>query len=325
MSAPLSFAIPSKGRLKEQTADFLSGCGWCLRSLDGERGYRAVLDGAPAVDLLLLSAREIAERLSAGSLHLGVTGEDLLHEIARDAAREVHTIERLGFGRADVVVAVPASWVDVASLADLESAGRQFREHHGRRLVVATKYPAITRRHFARAGVTEYRIVDSAGATEAAPAAGTADLIVDITTTGATLRANHLKTLSDGLMLQSEAVLAASLTARWTPGQREALAAMLDTLAARHVASPPVRLELARPLEGETGRALMRAHGLAAVSLEGPVLSLNASPETAPRAARALAKAGYGPVRINEARFEYTAGHKLADAFESAIAAVPGH
>lgn len=209
----LTIAIPSKGRLKEQTETWLARLGHPLRQIGGERGYSAEIDGLDA-EVRLLSAREIAEGLIEGSLHFGVTGEDLLYDLAPDAGREFRVVKRLGFGGADVVVAVPQAWLDVESMSDLETAGAAFRKAHGRRLRVATKYLRLTRRFFAQRSVGEYRLVESAGATEAAPATGTADVIVDITTTGATLKANGLKVLRDGVMLASEAAFTLSARAR---------------------------------------------------------------------------------------------------------------
>jgi ATP phosphoribosyltransferase len=136
---------------------------------------------------------------------------------------------RLNFGPAKVIVAVPDCWLDVASMADLDDVAEQFYRAHGRRLRVATKYQNLTRRFFAEKGVTGYRILESLGATEGAPAAGSAELIVDITTTGSTLAANHLRILDDGLILDSCAVLAMR-------GQNTALAQVLDKL--RLVVSP---------------------------------------------------------------------------------------
>src|SRR6185436_1443864 len=129
----------------------------------------------------------------------------------------VALLEPCGFGRADVVVAVPAAWIDVERMADLEEMAMSFRRVHGRRVRVATKYMNLTRHFFAHKGVTGYRIVESLGATEGAPAAGLAELIVDITTTGATLRANGLKVLDDGVILKSQANLVSSNAAHWTP------------------------------------------------------------------------------------------------------------
>ena len=221
----LTFAIPSKGRLKEQTEAWLAGIGHPLRQIGGERGYTAEIDGLDA-EVRLLSAREIAQGLIEGSLHFGVTGEDLLHDLAPDGPEDFRVLQRLGFGGADVVVAVPQAWFDVDTMSDLEAAGAAFRKSHGRRLRVATKYLRLTRRFFAQKSVGEYRLVESAGATEAAPSTGTADVIVDITTTGATLKANGLKVLGDGVILQSEAAFTQSLQASFTAGAR----AVADTL-----------------------------------------------------------------------------------------------
>ncbi|MFN7054649.1 ATP phosphoribosyltransferase [Hyphomonas sp.] len=205
----LTLAIPSKGRLKEQTEDWLASLGHPLRQIGGERGYTAEIAGLDA-EVRLLSAREIAQGLIDGSLDYGVTGEDLLNDLAPDGPSDFEVLQRLGFGGADVVVAVPQAWLDVDTMADLEAAGAAFRKAHHRRLRVATKYLRLTRRFFAQKSVGEYRLVESAGATEAAPATGTADVIVDITTTGATLKANGLKILADGIILKSEAAFTRS-------------------------------------------------------------------------------------------------------------------
>lgn len=221
----LTIAIPSKGRLKEQTEAWLASIGHPLRQIGGERGYTAEIDGLDA-EVRLLSAREIAQGLIEGSLHFGVTGEDLLHDLAPDGPEDFRVLRRLGFGGADVVVAVPQAWFDVDTMSDLEAAGAAFRKSHGRRLRVATKYLRLTRRYFAQKSVGEYRLVESAGATEAAPSTGSADVIVDITTTGATLKANGLKVLRDGVILQSEAAFTQSVRASFTCAAK----AVADTL-----------------------------------------------------------------------------------------------
>jgi ATP phosphoribosyltransferase len=164
-----------------------------------------------------VSSGEIAQFLKTGTIHLGITGEDLIRETMEDADERVRFLARLGFGRAEVVVAVPECWLDVRRMADLEEVALTYARLHGRRVRVATKYMNLTRRFFARSGVTGYRIVESLGATEGAPVAGLAELVVDITTTGTTLKANGLKVLEDGVMLRSEANLVASKAAPWTP------------------------------------------------------------------------------------------------------------
>jgi ATP phosphoribosyltransferase len=149
---------------------------------------------------------------------LGVTGEDLVREQMPDADERVDFLLKLGFGHADVVVAVPACWLDVETMADLEAAAAQFAIEHGRRMRIATKYPVLTRRFFTSHGVVTYRTVESLGATEGAPAVGSAEAIVDITSTGATLKANGLRVLKDGLILRSQANLVASRVAPLADG-----------------------------------------------------------------------------------------------------------
>lgn len=227
----LTLAIPSKGRLQEQVRDYFRDAGISLKQAAGARGYRAELDGFAAIDVRLLSASEIASALALGEVHLGVTGEDLIRETAKDAM--IAPVMPLGFGFADVVVAVPEAWIDVSTMADLDDVCAAFFQRHRRRLRIATKFVTLTRGFFAQAGIADYRIVESAGATEGAPAAGTAEAIVDITTTGATLAANGLKILDDGVILQSQAHLAASLAVNWSAQARAAAETLLARLAAR--------------------------------------------------------------------------------------------
>lgn len=228
--ARLVLAIPSKGRLMDQTVALFERAGLTLRKTGAERGYRAEIAELPAVDVALVSASEIARNLRSGEAHLGITGEDLVRE-TMSMAEDLVTFEaKLGFGQADVVVAVPNGWLDVHTMRDLDEISEPFRRAHRRRLRVATKYLGLTRRFFAEAGVTTYRIVESHGATEGAPASGLADLIVDITSTGTTLKANALRVLDDGVILKSEANLIASKSAIWTPARAAARADLLRRL-----------------------------------------------------------------------------------------------
>jgi ATP phosphoribosyltransferase len=168
------------------------------------------LVGVENIEIAFLSASEIAAQLRDGKIDAGITGEDLLRETIAPVNDVADVALRLNFGPADVVVAVPECWLDVAVMADLDDVAEQFYARHGRRLRVATKYLNLTRRFFAEKGITGYRIVESLGATEGAPATGTAELIVDITTSGATLKANQLRILDDGLILASCAVFSVS-------------------------------------------------------------------------------------------------------------------
>ncbi len=207
MSDTLIFAIPSKGRLMEQCANALAKAGIVVRKTGPERGYRGEIEGISGVEVAFVSASEIVRHLRSGEAHLGITGRDLVEEYIDDWASRVEIPHTFDFGPADVVVAVPAYWLDVHVMADLEEIAVAFRRKHRRRLRVATKYMNLTRQFFARHDVASYRIVESLGATEGAPAGGSADLIVDITTTGETLRANGLRILDDGVILKSHACL----------------------------------------------------------------------------------------------------------------------
>lgn len=210
MIATSVLGIPSKGRLMEACVALFTKSGLGIDRTGSDRGYRGKLSGLDNIEIAFLSASEIAIHLREGKIDAGVTGEDLLRETLSPNDPALDSITRLNFGPAQVIVAVPMCWLDVASMSDLDDVAEQFYRSHGRRLRVATKYANLTRRFFAEKGVTGYRVVASAGATEGAPAAGTAELIVDITTTGSTLAANHLRILDDGLILDSCAVLAIS-------------------------------------------------------------------------------------------------------------------
>jgi ATP phosphoribosyltransferase len=233
MTQPFVIAVPSKGRLQENTDAFFAKAGLSLAKPGGARDYRGTIAGFDNVEVAYLSASEIAAQLSRGSVHLGVTGEDLVRESIVDAERKVKLIDGLGFGHANVVVAVPQAWIDVRSMADLDDVSTEFRTRHNRRMRVATKYINLTRSFFGKHGVVDYRIVESAGATEGAPASGTAELIVDITTTGATLAANGLKVLDDGTILKSQANLVASRDADWSPHALDTARVIFDHISAR--------------------------------------------------------------------------------------------
>jgi len=233
MSAPLIIAVPSKGRLQENTEAFFGRAGLQLVKPRGARDYRGAIVDLPGVEVAYLSAGEIADALAQGTVHLGITGEDLLRETIADMANRVVVIEGLGFGFANVVVAVPQAWIDVRSMADLDDVATAFRLRHDRKMRVATKYVNLTRDFFSRFGIVDYRIVESSGATEGAPAAGSAELIVDITTTGSTLAANGLKIVDEGTILRSQASLVAARGATWGDTEREIARRILDRIAAQ--------------------------------------------------------------------------------------------
>ena len=227
----LILALPSKGRLMEQTDAHFEAAGVRLAKTGSQRGYRGEITGMPDIEVNYVSSSEIAQLLRDGSVHLGITGEDLVRETVPDADQRLRFVKKLGFGFADVVVAAPACWLDVRRMSDLEDTATAFYRAHGTRMRVATKYANLTRRFFSEHGVSTSRTVESLGATEGAPAAGLAEIIVDITTTGSTIRANALRVLDDGVMLKSEANLIEARAAGWTDRARAAADGLLARLA----------------------------------------------------------------------------------------------
>jgi len=298
---PLIIAVPSKGRLKEQVEEWLADCGLDLTISGGQRGYLASLKGVADAQVRLLSAADIAASLSSGEIHLGVTGEDLLREGGELDGR-VRLLRPLGFGRADLVVAAPKSWLDVDTMADLEEVAHDVLARTGRRMRVATKYLAQTRAFFARHGVADYRIVESGGATEGAPAAGAAELVVDITTTGATLAANGLKVLADGVILKSQAQLTASLKAAWSKAQLAAAEQILRVVEARAAALTSATLTW--PLRADPAEARVVDALVAAGASPRPNGLLIAARDAA-AAARGLTAAGLGPVTVARPDFVF--------------------
>ncbi len=304
MSGELILAVPSKGRLKEQVEAWLADCGLPLRQVGGERGYAARLDGLADIQVRLLSAADIAEAIWSGETHLGVTGEDLLRERGEDLAARAMLLAPLGFGQADLVVAAPKSWIDVETMADVDDVAHLYLARTGRRLRVATKYLAQTRAFFARHHIADYRIVESGGATEGAPAAGAAELIVDITTSGATLEANALKALDDGVILKSQAQLAASLSADWDAARLALAGRLMGIIEGRTrakaltslvwpaeqdaVARTAVEPFLAKGAAARTNGLLAPSHDVFAVSA-------------------ALADAGVGPVTATQPSYVFEA------------------
>ena len=212
----LKIGVPSKGRLMEQTFDWFGVRGISMRQSGADREYAGAVDGVAGVELVLLAAGEIPRELAAGRIHLGVTGSDLLRDKLADWETQVAELAPLGFGQADLIIAVPAVWIDVDTLDDLDAAAAAFRAAHGFRLRIATKYHRLVRDYLTANGIADYQLVDSQGATEGTVKNLTAEAIADITSTGETLRANHLKILSGNVIHQSQATLFAARTADWT-------------------------------------------------------------------------------------------------------------
>ena len=315
---PLILAVPSKGRLQENASAFFGRAGLKLAQGAGARDYRGKLLGVPDVEVRYLSASEIAAQLASGAAHLGVTGEDLIRETLPDVRGQVELLTPLGFGNATVVVAVPQAWIDVRDMSDLDEVAAGMRTRHGRRLRVATKYVNLTRRFFAEKGVADYRIVESLGATEGAPAAGSAEIVVDITTTGATLSANALKVLEDGIILRSEANLVASLKAPWGEGQRAALRTVLGRIAAEERARTTREVRAALPESGTIDLATLAGFHEAELPYGAPQgpggeIVLRCKEAAVFELAGALVAAGARAVTVRRVDYAFAAENPLAE------------
>ncbi len=226
----IKLGVPSKGRLQDKTFDWFRARDVELSRTGSDREYAGAVQGIDGVELVLLSAGEIPRELAAGRIHLGVTGTDLVREKIPLWAETVSELALLGFGHADLVLAVPKTWIDVDTLDDLDAAAAQFRTNHGFRLRIATKYHNQVRDFLRRKGVADYQLVDSQGATEGTVKNLTAEAIADITSTGDTLTANHLKPLADGLIHASQAALFLSHNASRDDQDTTALSTLLTRL-----------------------------------------------------------------------------------------------
>ena len=212
----LKIAFPRKGRLRKDLEKLLRFKKIEFVEEGNERNYIAKLANQNDILIYFMGAKEIVTQLDEGNIHLGITGDDLVQEKILDSEEKVTSELTLDFGKADLVVAVPKIWLDVTTMADLDEISHVKRMNTSKRLKVATKYINLTNRFFSKCGVTDYRTVGSSGSTENAPFNGIADIIVDITSTGETLKANNLRILDDGLILKSSANIFKSKTIKWT-------------------------------------------------------------------------------------------------------------
>ena len=203
----IKIALPSKGRLKEESLKFFQSKNLRVINAFGERNYFFNVKSNNQIEGIYLHAKEIIERINDGTLDMGISGLDLLKEFPEIYSKNVKIVQHLNFGFADLVVAVPKDWLDVQNMADLEEVSFEFKEKYGRRMRVATKYPNLTEAFFLSKGVSQFRIMPSLGATESYPFTGSAELITDITSTGSTLKANNLRVITDGNILKSSACL----------------------------------------------------------------------------------------------------------------------
>ncbi|WP_304617602.1 ATP phosphoribosyltransferase [Paracoccus sp. (in: a-proteobacteria)] len=206
----IRLGVPSKGRLMEQTFEWFAARGLRLSRAGSDRDYAGRVEGAEGVSLVLLSAGEIPRELAGGRIELGVTGTDLVREKLAGWRDVVTEVAPMGFGHADLILAVPECWRDCRDLDDFAAIARDFRAEHGFRLRIATKYHRLVRAWLSAHEVADYQLVDSQGATEGTIANQTAEAIADITSSGETLRANNLRILEAEPILRSQATLFAA-------------------------------------------------------------------------------------------------------------------
>ena len=203
----INIGIPSKGRLRKDVLNIFIKKKLKLISERGERDLIGSIKNKSNVRILYLHAREIIERLGDASLDIGFSGFDLLKESEVNVQKKINVIQKLNFGNANLVIAIPDPWIDVQTVADLEEIAFEFRDKKKSRLRVATKYPNLTREFLFSKGVTQFRLVESLGATESYPFTGSSEIITDISSTGETLKANNLRILKDGEILKSQACI----------------------------------------------------------------------------------------------------------------------
>jgi ATP phosphoribosyltransferase len=206
----INIGIPSKGRLRKDVLNIFKKNKLKLISERGERDLFGSIKNKKNIKVVYLHAREIIQRLGDGSLDLGFSGFDLLKESEINIQNKISVTKKYNFGKATLVVAIPDEWIDVQTIADLEEIAFEFKDKKKKRLRVGTKYPNLTREFLFSKGVTQFKLVDSLGATETYPFTGSAEIITDITSTGETLRANNLRILKDGEILKSEACMIVS-------------------------------------------------------------------------------------------------------------------
>ena len=210
MNSFINIGIPSKGRLRKDVLNIFKKNKLKLISERGERDLFGSIKNKKNIKVVYLHAREIIQRLGDGSLDLGFSGFDLLKESEINIQNKISVTKKYNFGKATLVVAIPDEWIDVQTIADLEEIAFEFKDKKKKRLRVGTKYPNLTREFLFSKGVTQFKLVDSLGATETYPFTGSAEIITDITSTGETLRANNLRILKDGEILKSEACMIVS-------------------------------------------------------------------------------------------------------------------
>ncbi len=228
---PVRIALPSKGHLYEGIVEILKTAGYKVRRAS-DRQYEAIISGHPRFHVVFMRPSDIVTQVDEGRCHLGVTGMDVFAERAEESPDARVVIEDLGYGGCRLVVAVPESWIDVTHVLDLVDLTADFKAD-GKSFRVSTKYPALTKAHFRRWGLHDFQVIDSDGALELHPSLGIADIIVDLTSSGTTLKDNRLREIEGGKVLESASCLIGhepSLRTLVSEGDSGPLALLLDAI-----------------------------------------------------------------------------------------------
>lgn len=273
----LRLALPSKGEMEEPTLRFLESCGLAVER-PNVRQYTASIGGLPQALVIFQRSADIPAKVEEGSADLGITGLDSVREFCREGSDLLVLVEDLGYSSCELVVAVPDAWVDVITLSDLVDLSLELREK-GRELRIATKYPRLVQQFFSSHGLTYFTLVESSGAMEAAPTMGYADLIVDLTSSGTTLRENRLRPLVGGTILRSQACLIGNRRSLRGEETLDTTKTILELIEARRRAAG--YYSVTANLRGSSPEAVARhimAHPQAA-GLQGPTLAKVHSPQ----------------------------------------------
>jgi len=228
MSKLIKIGLPSKGRLKDESLKIFKKKNLSIK--DAKRNYLSEIKNFRLNKVIFSHAREIVERLADNSLDIGISGYDLLKESLPGIQKNIQVFSRLNFGFADLIVAVPNAWIDVQTIADLEEISFEFKDKNIGKLRVATKYPNLTNDFLLSKGLTQYKIINSLGSTEIYPFTDQSEIITDITSSGATLKANNLRVLKDGNILKSSACILVSKKSLKDKNKKNLLLSLLKKL-----------------------------------------------------------------------------------------------
>ncbi len=237
MAEALRLLVPSKGRIGEQSLEFFAKCGLAV-ARPNSRAYEATLPAVPNATILFQRAWQMVEQIRNGDADAGITGYDIFSEMRQEGDDLVIVAPDLGYSQGQLAIAVPEEWIDVRTLTDLAEVALEFRER-GRVLRIATTFPALTRQFLFQQGITYFQVVQAEGGLEAAPTLGYADIIVDLVSTGATLKDNRLKMIEHGVILRTQACLIGNRERlRASHDKRQALRQILEFVEASQSAAP---------------------------------------------------------------------------------------